>query len=48
MAPWGYDPHFGGAKIPARIKEKKGERRGSNPRMVESQSTALTAWLRSP
>ncbi len=27
---------------------KKGERRDSNPRMVEPQSTALTTWLRSP
>ncbi len=28
--------------------QKKGERRDLNPRMVESQSTALTTWPRSP
>lgn len=29
-------------------KLKKGERRELNPRVVESQSTALTTWLRPP
>ena len=27
---------------------KKGERRELNPRMLESQPSALTTWLRSP